>query len=131
MRRCATTVNRLVCLKNDGIVELQSGILVARGGYTSTADALLNCSEGGTTIGTGYGRLQAAGTVALNGALRAGFAKRFLPTTDDRFTVVTAGTRTGSFASFYYISNAANSGCRIPQRRCSDACMRRSVVICR
>ena len=43
--------------------------LAANGGYTSTTNALLNCALGGTTAGAGYGRLQVAGAVTLNGAL--------------------------------------------------------------
>ena len=54
---------------NYNTVEIQTGILAANGGYSSTANSLLNCAIGGTTPRTGYGRLQATRTVTLKGAL--------------------------------------------------------------
>lgn len=100
-----TTINNLVSFNNYGTVEIQSGILAANGGYTSTTNALLHCAIGGTTPGTGYGRLQVAGTVTLNGALGVGLTNGFLPAVNDSFTVLTAGTRSNTFANFYYPSN--------------------------
>jgi hypothetical protein len=100
-----TTVAGGVAFSNYNTVEIQTGILAANGGYTSTANSLLNCALGGTTVGTGYGRLQVTGTVTLNGALGVSLANGFLPTTNDTFTVLTAGTRSGTFANFYYPSN--------------------------
>ncbi|MSU61692.1 MAG: hypothetical protein EXS31_04720 [Pedosphaera sp.] len=94
-----------IAFNNYGTVEIRSGILAANGGYTSTANALLNCAIGGTTAGTGYGRLQVASTVTLNGALGVNLINGFVPTTNDTFTVLTAGTRNGTFASFSYPSN--------------------------
>jgi Divergent InlB B-repeat domain len=90
---------------NYGTVDIRSGILAANGGYVSSPNAALNCTLGGTTAGTGYGQLQVAGTVALNGGLSVDLLPGFRPTTNDTFTVVTAGTRNGTFASFSYPSN--------------------------
>ena len=112
-----TTAIGGVAFNNYNNLEIQTGIFAANGGYTSTANSLLNCAIGGTTVGTGYGRLQVAGTVALNGALSVALANGFLPAINDTFTVLTAGTRSGTFASFYYpssvvtmqMSNTANS----------------------
>ena len=100
-----TTINNLVSFNNYGTVEIRTGILAASGGYNSSSNALLNCALGGTTAGTGYGQLQVAGTVTLNGALGVSLVNGFLPTTNDTFTVLTATTRTGAFANFYHPSN--------------------------
>ena len=100
-----TTLFTGMAFNNHGAVEIQTGILAANGGYTSTTGSLLHCAIGGTTVGTGYGRLQVAGTVTLNGALGVSFINAFLPTTNDTFTVLTAGTRAGTFTGFNYPSN--------------------------
>jgi hypothetical protein len=92
-------------LNNYNTVEIRSGIVVANGGYTSRSNALLNCAIGGTTAGTGFGQLQVAGTVNLNGSLSVDFINGFIPATNDSFAVLTAGTRNGSFANFFYPSN--------------------------
>ena len=95
-----------VSLNNYGTVDVQTGILAANGGYTSAAGATLSSAIGGTSPGTGYGQLQVAGTVTLNGALSVLLTNGYVPTTNDSFTVLTAGTRNGTFANFYYPSNA-------------------------
>jgi hypothetical protein len=94
-----------IAFNNYSTVEIRSGTLAANGGYNSTASSLLSCALAGTTPSTGYGRLQVAGTVALNGALSVVLTNGFVPTTNDAFTVLTAGTRSTPFASFYYPSN--------------------------
>jgi Ig-like domain-containing protein/List-Bact-rpt repeat protein len=100
-----TTLTSGVSFNNYNTAEIRSGILAANGGYTSTANALLNCAIGGTTPGTQYGRLQVAGTVNLNGALSVDFVNGFTPVVNDSFAVLTAGTRSGTFANFSYPSN--------------------------
>jgi len=90
---------------NYGTVDIRSGILAASAACASSSNALLNCALGGTNVGTGYGRLQVAGIVTLNGGLSVDFLPGFTPATNDTFTVVTAGTRSGAFASFSYPSN--------------------------
>jgi hypothetical protein len=102
----ATTFGSLVTFNNFGTVDLETGILSAGGGYTCTANSTLTCALGGTTAGTGYGQLQAAGTVTLNGTLNVNLTNGFLPATNNSFTVLTAGTRSGTFANFIYPSNA-------------------------
>ena len=79
--------------------------MAAKGGYVSARNALLNSSLAGTNAGTGYGRLQVSGTVSLNGALSVDLSNGFVPGIGDSFSVVTAGTRNGTFASFSYPSN--------------------------
>jgi hypothetical protein len=100
-----TTLTSGVSLNNYNTVEIRSGILAASGGYTSTSNALLNCALGGTAAGTGFGQLRVAGTVNLTGWLSVDLSNGFVPATNDSFTVLTAGTRNGSFANFYYPSN--------------------------
>src|SRR5262249_33804974 len=101
-----TTTLSGMSLNNYGAVDIRSGILAANGGYTSVSGALLNCSLGGVTAGTGFGQLQVAGSVTLNGALGVGLINGFVPATNDTFAVLTAGTRNGAFAGFSYPSNA-------------------------
>jgi hypothetical protein len=101
-----TTFDAGLPFNNAGTVDLRSGILVANGGYVSSSNAQLNCSLGGTTAGTGFGQLQVAGTVTLNGSLSVDFINGIVPGTTDTFPVLTAGTRNGTFANFYYPSNA-------------------------
>lgn len=98
----------VVAFNNSGTVDIRSGILQANGSYTSSPGALLNCALGGPTPGVGYGRLQVSGAVTLNGALRVEFNNGFSPTANDAFTVLTAGTRNGTFASFSYPSNVSD-----------------------
>jgi hypothetical protein len=100
-----TTVGPSISFNNYGTVELRSGILAANGGYASSSNALLNCALSGTVAGTGFGQLQVAGTVTLNGALSVVLTNGFLPATNDSFAVLSAGTRSGTFASFSYPSN--------------------------
>jgi len=101
----ATTFDSAVNFNNYGTLDIQKGLVVANGGYASGSAALLNCVLGGTTAGSGYGQLQVAGTVALNGALSVVLTNGYAPATNDSFTLLTAGTRTGTFASFSYPSN--------------------------
>jgi hypothetical protein len=100
-----TTFDSRVAFNNYGLVDLRSGILAANGGYSSSSNALLNCAIGGTTAGTGYGQLQVAGTVTLNGSFSVNLTNGFTPAANDSFTVLTVGTRNGTFVNFYYPSN--------------------------
>jgi hypothetical protein len=101
-----TTVFGGISFNNYGTLELQKGILSLNGGYGSVSNALLHCGIAGTTAGTGYGRLQVAGAVTLNGALSLELMNNFVPATNDSFTILSAGTRNGVFANFFYPSNA-------------------------
>jgi|ERR1041385_544914 hypothetical protein len=100
-----TGIETGVAFNNYGTLDIRSGILAPKGGYFSASNALLNCSLAGTNAGTGYGRLQISGTVSLNGALSVDLSNGFIPAVGDSFSVVTAGTRNGTFTSFSYPSN--------------------------
>lgn len=97
-----------ITFNNYGTVDIRSGILAANGGYTSTANALLNCALGGTTPGGNFGQLQVSGTVTPNGALSVELINGFVPATNDSFAVLTAGTRSGTFNNFLFPSNAVS-----------------------
>jgi hypothetical protein len=71
----------------------------------ATASSLLSSALNGPTAGTGYGQLQVANSVTLNGALTVSLANGFVPVINDSFTVLTAGARSGTFANFLYPSN--------------------------
>jgi hypothetical protein len=101
-----STISSGLNFTNYATVDIRSGTLVANGTYASTSNALLRCALGGTTPGTNYGRLQVAGTVTLHGALGVELINGFVPALNDAFTVVTAGTRNGTFNNFLYPSNA-------------------------
>ena len=103
---CSLSAACFGSFNNYGTVDIRTGILAANGGYVSSSSALLNCALGGTTAGTGYGQLQVAGSVTLNGSLSVDLVNGFVPATNDTFTVLTAGTRNGTFANFFYPSNA-------------------------
>jgi hypothetical protein len=102
-----TLVSSGLTFNNSGTVDIRSGILAANGGFNSTSNALLNCAIGGTTPGTGHGQFQKSGAITLNGGLSVDFINGFVPATNDSFTVLTAGTRNGTFADFFYPSSVA------------------------
>jgi hypothetical protein len=112
-----TTFSTGVVFNNYGDLEIPMGILAATGGYTCSSNALLKCSLAGTNAGADYGQFQAGGAVTLQGALSVDLANGFLPATNASFTVLTAGSRNGTFANFFYptnlvtmqLSNTANS----------------------
>ena len=100
-----TTVDSGLGFNNSGTVDIHSGILAANGGYVSSSNAVLNCALGGIAPGTGYGQLQVAGTVNLDGSLSVDLGSAFIPEVNDSFSILTAGTRNGTFANFSYPSN--------------------------
>ena len=100
-----TTTISGVPFNNYGVVDLQSGILSSFGGYFSASNSMLSSAIGGTNAGSGFAQLQVSGTVAVNGGLGVSLANGFTPALNDSFTLVTAGSRSGAFASFSYPSN--------------------------
>jgi hypothetical protein len=102
-----STIGGNASFNNYGTVDIRSGILAANGGYTSASSALLHCVIGGITPGIGYGQLQVAGSVTLAGNLSVTLATNFVPPVNSVYTVLSAGSRNGSFASFSYPTNDA------------------------
>jgi hypothetical protein len=97
-----TSFGTVFPFNNYGTLEIRNGIVAATGGYACTSGSSLQCVFGSLST---YGRLQASGTVALNGALRVSLTNGFVPASNDTFTVFSASTRNGAFASFTYPSN--------------------------
>ena len=107
-KRIATGTNALssaFAFNNYGTVDLRSGTLAANGGYTSSSQASLNCTIGGVVPGTNFGRLVVPGALSLNGALSIALTNDYLPSTNDSFAVVSAGSRSGTFTTFSFPSN--------------------------
>jgi hypothetical protein len=95
-----------VPLNNNGTVDIETGTLFANGGgYAFSSNSVLNCAVAGTTPGTNYGQLQVGGSVSLNGTLSVKLINNYIPTTNNLFTLVTAGTLNGAFSNFIYPSN--------------------------
>jgi hypothetical protein len=100
-----TTSFNQVGFNNYGAVNIQPGILLLRGGYVSSSNAVLNCALAGTVPGASYGQLQLSGAVTLNGTLGVNLTNHYIPTTNASFTVLTASALDGAFANFIYPSN--------------------------
>jgi hypothetical protein len=108
---------------NYGTVELVSGTLAMNGGFFSANNATLHSGLGGIgglagkTKATSSGQLQVGGAVSLNGNLSMELLNGYYPAPNATFTIVTAGTCSGTFANFFYpsndvgmaVSNTANS----------------------
>ncbi|HEX9582062.1 MAG TPA: hypothetical protein VF970_13245, partial [Gemmatimonadales bacterium] len=74
------------------------GIIAPAGGLPQSAASSFNIELEGTTVGTGYDRLNFSGTVTLNGDLFVD-TNGFAPTAGDQFAILTYGSRTGQFAN--------------------------------
>ncbi|MFN7022845.1 MAG: hypothetical protein ACK4WH_16220, partial [Phycisphaerales bacterium] len=66
------------------------------GNYTQTAVARFNTTIAGSAS---FGRIAVTGTATLAGTLAVSLQDGFLPQPGQRFDVVTAATRTGTFAT--------------------------------
>lgn len=78
------------------------GLLTIAGNYTQTSAGTLRVDIKGTTPGVTYDQLSVSGTASLNGTLDIMTARGFTPTPSDQFIVVTAQTRTGTFATLLH-----------------------------
>jgi autotransporter-associated beta strand protein len=90
-------------VNNDGRVAPGNspGILTINGNYSQTNEGTLEIEFGGLTPGSfGHDQLVVTGTANLNGRLEVSLVdlgNGYVPTPGDTITVLTAGTRTGSF----------------------------------
>lgn len=100
-----TTSFYTIAFNNYGAINLIGGILALYGPYSCTSNSALGYFIGGKTLGANYGQLQVSGSVNLNGTLNVNLTNHYVPTTNDSFTLVSAGTRNGTFANFIYPSN--------------------------
>jgi hypothetical protein len=102
----STTSMGTLALNSYGVLDIQTGVIYANGGFTFGANGLLKCGLGGTTPGTGHGQLQIASSATLTGGLSVNLMPGFTPSNGDAFTVFSAaGPRSGTFSSFTYPSN--------------------------
>jgi CSLREA domain-containing protein len=75
------------------------GTLTATANFSPTTTSSLAIDLGGLTPGTGHDRLAVTGTAALKGTLALSTAPGFTPVAGQTFTVLTAASITGSFAT--------------------------------
>ena len=74
-----------------------AGELSITGNYQQTDE--LDIGIGGPSAGADFGFLNATGTASLSGTLDVTLTDGFTPFYDETFTILTAGTRTGSFST--------------------------------
>ena len=89
-------------MSNGGAVQPgdSPGILtVNNGNYTQTSAGALNIPIGGTTAGTQYSQLNVPGTATLGGTLNVTLTNGFAPASGNSFTILTAGSVSGTFAT--------------------------------
>ena len=75
------------------------GTLTINGNYVQGSAGTLAAELGGSTAGTQYDQLIVTGTASLGGALDVTLVNGFLPVDGETFTVVQAGTISGTFAT--------------------------------
>jgi fibronectin-binding autotransporter adhesin len=77
----------------------KAGLLAITGSYTELSTATMNAFIGGATVGTQYSQLQVGSTASLAGTLTVTLASGFTPAIGSTFTVLKAGTVTGTFSN--------------------------------
>ncbi|HEX3720874.1 MAG TPA: LamG domain-containing protein, partial [Verrucomicrobiae bacterium] len=100
-----TTAFYSIPFNNYGAINLAGGIFALDGGYLCTSNSVVNYAIDGKTPGTNFAQVQASGGITLNGTLNVNLTNHYVPTTNDSFTLVSAGTRNGAFSNFTYSSN--------------------------
>jgi hypothetical protein len=75
------------------------GLLTINGGYTQTNAGSLDAEVGGPAAGTQFDQLVVTGPAALDGTLNVTLLGGFVPAGPDAFRTVSAGSRTGTFAT--------------------------------
>ncbi|MBZ0269642.1 cadherin-like domain-containing protein, partial [bacterium] len=75
------------------------GTLSITGNDPRAASSALQVEIGGRTAGTGHDQLAVSGAATIDGSLNVSLIDGFEPALGDSFLIVTAGTRSGAFAS--------------------------------
>lgn len=75
------------------------GVLDLTGAYQQGLDAALDVELGGTVAGSGYDQVNAGGAATLGGTLALSLIDGFTPAPCDTFDVLTAPSRSGTFAT--------------------------------
>jgi hypothetical protein len=104
-------------LTNNGTLILAglgvAGTLTINGNYTQSSGATLRMEIGGTTAGSGYDRLTISGTATLAGTLDVSYIGGFTPSSGDVFTLITFGSRIGTFGTIidpWFLTAQYNAG---------------------
>ncbi|MFN8178933.1 MAG: T9SS type A sorting domain-containing protein [bacterium] len=84
-------------------------ILSVTGNCPFSPTAALEIEIGGHVVGTDYDRLAVSGTASLDGALNVSFLPGFCAAAGDSFRVLTAATRSGTFAGGVHVSGKGNA----------------------
>ncbi|MBI5034638.1 MAG: hypothetical protein HZB51_29300 [Chloroflexi bacterium] len=84
---------------NSGTIYLTSGNLAITGDFTQASNGALRANIGGTNPGSQYFQLTTTGATTLGGALNLTWVNGFAPSAGNSFTLVNAGTRTGTFST--------------------------------
>jgi hypothetical protein len=80
-------------------------LLKITGTYAQLSTGTMNVSIGGTTVGTKFSQLQVSGAASLGGTLTAALVSGFTPTVGQTFTVLKAGSVTGTFSNSTIVIN--------------------------
>ncbi len=78
---------------------LSPGTLTVTGSLTQNATSMLDIELGGLTPGTEHDRLAVSGAATIAGTLRLQFVNGFVPHFGDSFTVLTASSVNGTYAT--------------------------------
>ena len=76
-----------------------TGILTVSGAYSQASGGTLTTEIGGATAGTRYDQLKVTGAVSLAGTVNAPVINGFTPPPSSTFSVLTYGSRSGSFTT--------------------------------
>ncbi len=78
-----------------------AGLLKITGTYTQLSTGTLNATIGGTVVGTQYSQLKVTGAASLSGTLTVNLINGFVPAVGKIFTILTAGSISGTFSTQY------------------------------
>ncbi len=90
-----------VAFTNDGgiVPGTSAGLLQVTGAVPMSATAVLNIELGGLAAGTLHDQLAVSGAATLGGTLNVTLIGGFTPSIGNTFTILTAGSLTGTFAA--------------------------------
>jgi len=88
-------------LVNAGILSpgTSPGIITVDGDYTQEATGVLEIELDGTTPGSEHDQLNVSGAANLGGTLNVSLLDEFSPSAGDSFTILTFGSRAGTFGT--------------------------------
>ncbi len=94
------------------------GTITVNGAYTQGANGTMDMEIGGAAAGTGYDRLVVNGTATLGGTLNIAAINGFSPAVGDIFTLISASSFTGNFATvnisgFTGVIDSSSAGLRL------------------